>query len=413
MSGVSSARRWREGASNVAAHAYIGQSSTVSALQDTLDRHVRNHSAPGVVAALGHADGRLEVAAAGDVALDSIVRIQSMTKAVTAVATLRLISQGRLALGDRIEKWLPELADRQVLRTPTSDLTETTPAQGRITVEHLLTNMSGYGMALEPSPLQDAMRDNQTEADAAPVQLGADAWVAALADLPLAFEPGTGWRYHHSFGLLGVLLSRVVGRPLGDHLRDDIFAPLGMPDTGYAAKRASAPRLVAAYRRRNDNADGPTVQSTFERVDPAGKGFYLEPSHLDTAHAELVSTLADYCVFASMLARGGTHKGEQFVDSALLARMTTDQVPDAAKTPESFFEGFWGGVGWGYGVAIETSGTRAGRYGWSGGLGTDFFISPDGSFGVVLTQVEMDGPIFGIFRDVQAIADESTTQSSQ
>lgn len=374
----------------------------MATLQETLDRHVRDGSAPGVVAALGYADGRLDVAAAGDLALDSIVRIQSMTKAVTAVATLRLVEQGRLALADPVERWLPELADRKVLRTPTSDLDDTADAQGPITIEHLLTNMSGYGMALEPSPLQDAMRDNQTEANAAPVQLGADDWVAALAELPLAFEPGTGWRYHHSFGLLGVLLSRLVGKPLGEHLREDIFIPLGMPDTGYAAKRANARRLVAAYRRRDDG--------TFERVDPAGKGFYLEPSHLETSHGELVSTLRDYCVFASMLARGGTHKGEPFVDPTLLAQMTIDRVPEAAKTPESFFGGFWEGMGWGYGVAIETSGAHPGRYGWSGGLGTDFFVSPDGSFGVVLAQVEMDGPIFGVIRDVLAIAEGPLTE---
>ena len=379
----------------------IGHAAGVADLQETLDRHVRDGSAPGVVAALGYADGRLDVAAAGGLALDSIVRIQSMTKAVTAVATLRLVDQGRLALTDPIETWLPELADRQVLRTPTSDLDDTVAARSPITVEHLLTNMSGYGMALEPSPLQDAMRDNQTEADAAPVQLDADDWVAALADLPLAFEPGTGWRYHHSFGLLGVLLSRVVGRPLGEHLREDIFDPLGMPDTGYAARRASARRLVAAYRRREDTID----DASFEKVDPAGKGFYLEPSHLETSHAELVSTLADYCVFVSMLARGGTHQGEAFVDSTLLAKMTTDQVTASAKTPESFFPGFWDGMGWGYGVAIETSGPHAGRFGWSGGLGTDFFVAPDGSFGVVLTQVEMDGPIIGVFDDVRAIAE--------
>lgn len=373
----------------------IGHAERVSRLQKVLDHHVQDGTAPGVVAALGYADGRLEVAAAGDLALDSIVRIQSMTKAVTTVATLRLVDQGRLALADPVEQWLPELADRQVLRIPTAELDDTVGAQGPITVEHLLTNMSGYGMALEPSPLQDAMRDNHTEASAAPVALDADDWVAALGDLPLAFEPGTGWRYHHSFGLLGVLLSRLVGRPLGQHLREDIFAPLGMPDTGYAAKRANARRLVAAYRRTEDG--------TFDQVDPAGKGFYLEPSHLQTSHTELVSTLADYCVFAFMLARGGTHKGEPFVDPTLLARMTTDHVPPAAKTPESFFGGFWEGMGWGYGVAIETAGAHTGRYGWSGGLGTDFFVDPGGAFGVVLTQVEMDGPIFGLFGDVVAL----------
>ncbi len=323
------------GALGLPSRVKIRQSARVTTLQETLDRHVTEGTAPGVVAAMGYGDGRLDVAAAGKLELDCIVRIQSMTKPVTTVAALRLVEQGRLALADPIDRWLPELADRQVLRAPTADLDDTAPAENPITIEHLLTNMSGYGMALEPSPLQDAMRDTKTEANAQPVAFGADDWVAALAELPLAFEPGTGWRYHHGFGLLGVLLSRAVGRPLGDHLREDIFEPLGMPDTGYAVRRASARLLVAAYRRRDDG--------TFERVDPAGKGFYLEPSHLDPSHADLVSTLADYCVFASMLARGGTHRGEQFVDPALLARMTSDQVPAAAKTPESFFPGFWDG----------------------------------------------------------------------
>ncbi|MGB7423587.1 MAG: serine hydrolase domain-containing protein, partial [Ornithinimicrobium sp.] len=125
----------------------------MSALQETLDGHVARGTAPGVVAALGYTDGRLEVASAGELAADSVVRIQSMTKAVVTVAALRLVERGRLDLDDPVQQWLPELRDRRVLRGPRAGLDDTVPAQAAITVRHLLTNTSGYGMALQPSPL--------------------------------------------------------------------------------------------------------------------------------------------------------------------------------------------------------------------------------------------------------------------
>ncbi|MGB3763267.1 MAG: serine hydrolase domain-containing protein [Ornithinimicrobium sp.] len=369
----------------------------MSALQETLDGHVARGTAPGVVAALGYTDGRLEVASAGELAVDAVIRVQSMTKAVVAVATLRLVERGRLDLDDPVQRWLPELRDRQVLSSPDAELGDVMPAQRPITVRHLLTNTSGYGMALEPSPLQDAMRRTRTEAGPEPVALSADAWVAALAELPLAFEPGSGWRYHHSFGLLGVLLSRLVDRPLGEHLASDLFAPLGMGDTGYAVPAGEAERLPAAYRRRGDGS--------LEQIEPAGEGFYVAPTPFDVSHAELVSTVTDYATFARMAAAGGVHEGQQIVLPSLLRQMIQDQVSAAAKTPESFFPGFWEGTGWGYGVAVQTSGPHRGRYGWSGGLGTDFFVDPDGSFGIVMAQVEMDAEMFVLFGDVMGLLD--------
>jgi CubicO group peptidase (beta-lactamase class C family) len=107
------------------------------------------------------------------------------------------------------------------------------------------------------------------------------------------------------------------------------------------------------------------------------------------SHAELVSTVRDYTRFARMLADGGRFEGRQIVSEEHLRLMTSDQVPAIAKTPDSFFPGFWDGTGWGFGVGVDTEGGRAGRYGWSGGLGTNFFVDPDGTVGVLLTQVEM------------------------
>lgn len=364
----------------------------MSALQKTLDDHVARGTAPGIAVATGSPTGSVEIITAGDLAPDAIVRIQSMTKTVLAVATLRLVQEGRMSLDDPAERWLPELSDRRVLRTPESPLTDTVPASTPITVRHLLTNTSGYGVATTPSPLQKAMRDNHTEAGQEPVAMGAKNWLDTLASLPLTFEPGTGWRYHHSFGILGILLSRAVGGSLERHLREDLFDPLGMVDTGYVVPKHEAHRLPAAYR--HDDSRG------LIEVEPAGAGFSVEPAPFDLSHSELVSTAADYAAFAGMLAADGRHNGQAFLASELVEQLRTDQVPASVKTPDSFFPGFWDGMGWGFGVAVQTSGEHAGRYGWSGGQGTDFFIDPDGSFQILLTQVEIGPQIMELFGDV-------------
>lgn len=364
-------------------------------LTTVLERHRAGGTAPGIVAALGRADGALEVAGVGTLEEDSIVRISSMSKPVLAIATLRLVEAGRLGLDDPVQRWLPELADRQVLRSPSADLADTVDAVRPITVRHLLTSTAGYGMVLVPSPLQQAMAANGTEAGPAPWTLTSQAWLGALAELPLVGQPGEVWRYHHSFGLLGILLTRLTGRPVGQHLVTDLLAPLGMVDTGPTVPVRKAHRLPAAYRRAQD---GSLVE-----LDRAGGGHYVESEAVDVSHGELVSTVRDYAVFARMLAAHGVHDGTQIVDPALLREMCTDQVPPAVKTPDSFFPGFWKDTGWGFGVAVETGGEHAGRFGWSGGLGTDFFADPGGRYGVLLTQVEMGPPTVGLIADLRAL----------
>ena len=356
-----------------------------SALQDLLERHVASGTVPGVVASLGTAE--FEIVSAGAMSVcgepmraDAIMRMQSMTKAVTTVAALRLVEAGRLRLDEPVERWLPELADRQVLRSPTADLADTSPAVRAVTLRHLLTSTSGYGMVLTECPLQRAMAASEIDVGVDPATFGADEWLARLAALPLAFQPGEGWRYHHSFGILGILIARAAGRPLQDHLVDDLLGPLGLRDTGLWVSAGSVARLPASYRH---------TDSGLVELEPAAGGIYARHLPFDVSHAELVSTVRDYTRFARMLADGGRFEGRQIVSEEHLRLMTSDQVPAIAKTPDSFFPGFWDGSGWGFGVGVATEGERAGRYGWSGGLGTNFFVDPDGTVGVLLTQVEM------------------------
>lgn len=375
-------------------------------LRTLLTRYVEAGTIPGAVALLGGPDGDPEVVTVGSAVVggpaiqaDAIMRIQSMTKAVTAVAALRLVESGRLGLDDGLEPWLPELANRRVLTTPTAELGDTVAAVRPITLRHLLTNTSGYGMVGVSSPLQQAMAENGTEAGVEPVSLGADEWLARLAELPLAFQPGEGWRYHHSFGILGILISRITGRPTGDQLRDDLFEPLGMSDTAFWVPTEKTDRLAPAYRLDDTRPDGNRLVET----EPAGGGFYAGPPPFDVDHAELVSTARDYYRFLRLLVDGGTVDGRRLLSAEQVQAMTTDQVPASVKTADSFFPGFWDGLGWGFGVCVQLAGPRTGRYGWSGGQGTDFFVDPDGRIGILLTQVELCDPIWGLFQEFQEI----------
>jgi len=362
-------------------------------IRDLLDRHIAEGTIPGAVAIVGADEP--EVVAAGVMSVggspmrpDAIMRIQSMTKVVTATAALRLVEAGRIDLDSAVDEWLPELADRSVLRTPTSALDDTEPARGPITLRHLLTNTSGYGMQLEESPLQTAMLENGTEAGPLPPAVGADEWLRLLADLPLAYQPGEGWRYHHSFAVLGILLSRLAGRPLGEHLADDLFSPLGMTDTGFWVQNDRLERLPAAYRHGGHG---------LVETEPAGSGFYAGPPPFDVSHGELVSTAQDFHRFVRALVNGSLVSAEH------LELLRTDQVPSSCKTPESFFPGFWTAMGWGFGVAVQAQGPHRDRFGWSGGQGTDFFVDPDGRVAVLLTQVEMGPAIFPLIGEFQTV----------
>jgi CubicO group peptidase (beta-lactamase class C family) len=153
-------------------------------------------------------------------------------------------------------------------------------------------------------------------------------------------------------------------------------------------------RLPAAYRH---------TESGLVELEPAGGGFYAGPPPFDVNHGELVSTLNDYTRFARMLADGGQFEGRHIVSAEHLRLMTTDQVPAIAKTPDSFFPGFWDGTGWGFGVGLDTKGARVGRYGWSGGMGTNFFVDADGTVGVLLAQVEMGERMGALLSEFQAL----------
>lgn len=345
-----------------------------------LTRAVDDAIVPGGVIALGQDPAPIAVGAMAvggpPMTVDAIFRIQSMTKLITTVAALRLVEQGALTLDEPVATWLPELRAPRVLTAPQAPLTDTVPAEHPITLRHLLTNTSGCGLILTESPLQRAMAESATEAGPLPPTLGADAWLAALSALPLVGQPGQVWRYHHSFGLLGILLSRISGTSAGEHLDQRLFTPLGMSDTGYFVPQDRAHRLPASYADEGGELVG---------REPAAGGFHVGPPPFDMSHGELLSTAPDYLRFLRALRDG------ELIGREHLRMLSSDQVPAEAKSRDSFFPGFWEHTGWGFGVSVAADGPHRGRWGWSGGAGTDFFVDPDGTLGLLLTQVEI-GP---------------------
>jgi len=343
-----------------------------------LDSAVEAGTVPGGIIAHGHDP---EPVARGAIApgaspfpAEAIVRIQSMTKVVQAVAALRLVEQRELALDEPVGGLLPELAAPRVLAHPGAELDDSVPADTPITLRHLLTCTSGLGVATAEGPLQRAMSEAGLEAGSAPWTLDADRWLAALGALPLVGEPGRVWRYHHSFSVLGVLLSRVTGTSLDAHLQADLFGPLGMVDTGSFVPTSQRDRVPPAFSVEDDEL--------VEAEPAAGGPLVGEPAH-DVSHGELVSTAADYLRFLCALRDG------ELLTAEHLAMLTADQVPAEAKQQDSFYPGFWEGSGWGFGVSVVTKGAHRGRWGWSGGFGTDFFVDADGTIGLLLTQVEI------------------------
>ena len=352
---------------------------------------VHDGRVPGLVAVVAEGE-RVGTCTIGDAVVgrvrlrdDSIFRIQSMTKAVTAVAALQCVDAGLVRLDEPIERWMPELAHRRVLRTPTAELDDTVPAQQAITIRHLLTCTSGHGLQFQEGPYARAMAERGiSNLSGTPHTLDADAWLAALAELPLVHQPGAGWRYHVSFEILALLLERLLDRPLDEVFRERIFASLGMEDTGFRVPSSSADRLVAAYEPSD---------AGLREVEPAGAGFYVAPPAGRWPHGELVSTAADYLAFARMLLGGGEAGGIRVLSAAATAAMTSSQVSVSVTTPDDFFPGFWEEQGWGYGVSIDRRAGREGSFGWAGGYGTTWFADPStGRIGILMQQLALSSP---------------------
>jgi len=362
----------------------------------TLERHVASGHTPGLVSLVYHR-GREHAEAIGTMAFDSdvpmrrdtIFRLASTTKPITAVGAMILVEECRLRLDDPVDEWLPELRDRRVLRTIESTLDDTVPARRSITLRDLLTFRSGYGEVafLAPAcPLQQALVDARLPLSEWPFAGTPDDFMKRLGKLPLAFQPGEQWLYHMSAEILGVLIARVSGASLGAFLKERIFEPLGMADTGFYVPGGELHRLPVCYGR--DLVSGELVV-----LDQAGGGYASRPPLFESGAGGLVSTVDDLLAFGRMmLVNGG---GPRILSRPTIQLMTADHLTPEQKAASPFFDHFWDVRGWGLGMGVITARNDIadvpGRFGWDGAFGTSWHVDPkEGLVGVFMTQRRPD-----------------------
>ncbi len=372
-----------------------------------LQRHVDSGEVPGLVT-LVHRRGREHVETIGATAFggevpirrDTIFRLASTTKPITAVAAMILVEECRVRLDDPVDEWLPELRERRVLRTVESTLEDTVPAKRPITLRDLLTFRSGYGEVAflsglgergyfsPPSPIQKALAEARVSLGEWPFPGTPDEFMQRLGDLPLAHQPGERGLYHTSGEILGVLIARVSGKSLGAFLQERIFEPLGMVDTGFTVPEAKLDRLPACYGL--DMVTGKLVV-----LEEAGGGYAVRSSKFESGAGGLVSTVDDLLVFGRMMLGDAGHGGERILSRPSIELMTMDHLPPAQKAASPFFESFWANHGWGLGVGVITArndpGDTPGRFGWDGAFGTSFWVDPKEELvGVLMSQRRPD-----------------------
>lgn len=352
-------------------------------LRSVLGGYVERGELPGLVA-LAARRGAVHVETIGVQSVggsepmrrDTIFRIASMTKPVTAVAAMILVEECRLRLDDPVDDLLPELANRQVLKRLDGPLDETEPAARSITLRDLLTMRLGIGALFaspDTHPIQKAMDEAEVAPSAVLFPHSPDEYLRRLGRLPLLHQPGARWMYHTGYEILGILIARAAEQSLGSFFQERIFAPLGMKDTGFSVPPARADRLPACYLP--DEATG-----ALTLFGPAGDEKWTRPPAFEAGGGGLVSTVDDYHTFCRMLLGGGQVNGRRILSRPSVELMTTDHITPAQKAVSHLFPGFWETRGWGFGLSLVTrrhgvSG-GPGTFGWDGGYGTSAYSDP-------------------------------------
>jgi CubicO group peptidase (beta-lactamase class C family) len=363
-------------------------------MHDVMAGHVASGAVPGLVTAVCRRDEvHVDVIGAtaiggGPMRRDTIFRITSMTKPVTAVATMILVEDCTLRLDEPVDRLLPELADRRVLKRLDGPLDETVPARRPITVRDLLTFRLGFGMIMAPPntfPIQTAVSEQRlmTGPPKPRTPHAPDEWMRRLGTLPLMHQPGEQWMYNVGSHVLGVLIARASGQPLETFLRERIFAPLGMTDTGFVVPAEKLDRLATSYWVGDDGA--------LVLHDGVDDSQWRQPPAFPDGAAGLVSTIDDYLAFGRMLLNDGTLGGRRILSRLSVEAMRTDQLTPAQKAASDSVAAFLEGRGWGFGVAIVTTrddvAAVPGRYGWDGGYGTSWANDPtEGMVAILMTQ---------------------------
>jgi CubicO group peptidase (beta-lactamase class C family) len=339
---------------------------------------------------------------------DTIFRITSMTKPILAAATLMLVEDGKLALDGPVDRVLPELASRRVLKRVDGPLDDTVPANRPITVEDLLTFRMGYGMLFEPSfeppyPIVNAANELQLVMGPPDPRTPhtPDEWIKRFGTLPLMYQPGERWQYNAGSLVLGVLVARASGLPLEDFFRTRIFEPLGMKETGFSVPAEHTGRLPSHYMTNFQTG-------RMEKQTLSAASEWTRAPAFPSGAAGLLSTADDYLAFSRLLLNNGVHKDGRLLSGESVELMTTNHL-----TPEQMAGGgsVLAGQGWGFGMAVVTAPDEVspvpGRYGWDGGYGTSWFNDPNRNLAAIAMTQTSDFLFSGALAEFRRLAANS------
>jgi len=371
-------------------------------MREVMAGYVERGEVPGVVTLLSrrgevhvHAIGMKTLGGSDPIRRDTIFRISSMTKPITAAATMILVEGCKLRLDEPVDRLLPELAERKVLKRLDGPLDDTVPARRPITVRDLLTFRMGMGIVMAPPdsyPIQKAMSGLQLgQGPPSPsIPPAPDEWMRRLGTLPLMHQPGEKWMYHTGSDVLGVLIARASGRPFETFLGERLFAPLGMKDTGFSVPAAKLDRLATSYWTNFQTG-------ALELYDEGRGGQWSRPPAFPSGGAGLVSTIDDYLAFGRMMLDKGRHGNTRVLSRPAVETMTTDQLTPEQKAVSGILPGYFESHGWGFGLAVVTRREEVagpvGKFGWDGGLGTSWATDPsEDMVGILMTQRAWTSP---------------------
>ena len=372
-------------------------------MRDVMAGYVERGDVPGIVTLVSrrgevHVDaigmkavGGPQAIGNGPMRRDTIFRIASMTKPITAAAAMILVEECTLRLDEPVDRLLPELASRKVLKRLDGPLDDTVPAKRPISPRDLLTFRLGIGAVMAPPgryPIQKAMAEAGLAPGPNPTSLAPDEWMKRLGALPLIHQPGERWMYHTGSDILGVLIARAAGRSLETFLRERLFEPLGMKDTGFHVPAEKLDRLPSCYRAN-------PATRVLELFDDAKDSRWSRPPVFPSGGGGLVSTADDYLAFCRMMLSKGRNGRERILSRPAVELMTTDHLTPEQKEGAGIF--FGENSGWGFGLSVITRrddlASVPGRFGWTGGTGTSGYSDPQEDLvGILMTQRLMDSP---------------------
>jgi CubicO group peptidase (beta-lactamase class C family) len=314
-----------------------------------------------------NAQGMMDKEAKKPMREDTIFRIYSMTKPITAVAAMTLWEQGKFHMNDPISKYLPEFEKMKVYVSGAGEEMIVEDANQPIRVIDLFTHTAGFSYGFTGSEVDNLYRKLLQKPD----ELKRSNILSKVADLPLSHQPGTAWQYGVSTDILGFLVEKISGKKLGDYLQETVFGPLEMQDTGFFVPADKVDRFAQIYTA---NKQGQTVVMKNEPL-----GDFLSDPDIHNAGGGMVSTLHDYFTFAQMLLNGGEINGTRILGRKTVEYLTSNHLPEnlipfEAKSPG---EGFAMAMSVTVDPNMSLFMNSKGTYGWAGLASTHFRIDPE------------------------------------